>query len=138
MNHLEFLEECFRKIVRNTANYSPEIMVDVNLALLEQLNLLDDEEPEADPSLTRYFQLSESDGKLTLINEKFVIWIIPENSEEQPCTYTWIARPHGYSLPKLEMGFVTRGLFNNSRLVLRVLEAFLKEIEETDQFLKKL
>jgi hypothetical protein len=38
----------------------------------------------------------------------------------------------------LELCFITSGVYNTSRLVLRVLEKFLVEIEENEKLLKTL
>ena len=40
--------------------------------------------------------------------------------------------------PQLEIAFSTSGVYNSSRLVLRVLEKYLQEIQETEDTLKSL
>jgi hypothetical protein len=134
MNNIERLEVCYKKFVKNLPKWLPEGMIDVDLPLLQQLNLLDfsEESVKEDDALTRYFHVVETDEKITLVNEQFVIWIVPENQEEVAKTFTFIALNTGKE-PVLEMVFFVSGVYNTSRLVLRVLEKFLHDIMENEE-----
>ncbi|MFQ5729848.1 MAG: hypothetical protein ACE5GN_05770 [Waddliaceae bacterium] len=138
MHNLSQLEVCYKKFIEDISNWLPEDIITVDLNLLHQFNLLHYHDPNFnDPSLTRYFHVIESNEKITLYNEEFVVWIVPEKVGDIAVTYTLIAlnRPEE---PKLEMCFVASGIYNTSRLVLRVLEKFLFEIQENEELIKRL
>jgi hypothetical protein len=120
------------------ANWLPEDIITVDLNLLQKLNLLDYNDPKSeDPSLTRYFHVVESEEKITLINEDFIVWIVPEKLEDVAVTYTLIALNREGS-PELELAFVNSGVYNTSKLVLRVLEKLLHETQENEEMIKKM
>lgn len=138
MHNLSLLEECFKKFYKNIKSGSPESVIPVDLAFLHRFDLLHyhSKEPH-DTTLTRYFQVIETTEKITLINDEFVIWILSEKVNEKACTYTLIALNHSEG-PQLELTFVTSGVYNTSRLVLRILEKFLFEIQENEEYLSKI
>ncbi len=138
MHNLTLLEACFKKFIKDMPSWLPEDIVEVDLPLLHKLDLLHYHDPEYnDPNLTRYFHVIESNEKITLINDEFVVWIVPEKIEDTPFTYSLIAlnRPKE---PELQLCFVTSGVYNTSRLVLRVLEKYLEEIQENEKMLTDL
>ncbi len=135
MYNLSLLEECFKKFIKNITFWSPEIVIPVNLTLLHQLGLLNYyNRRTSEQMLTRYFQVIESIEKITLVNDDFVVWIVPDKIENIALTYTLIAvnKSNG---PELELAFVASGAYNSSSLVLRILEKYLFEIQETEDFL---
>lgn len=132
------LESYFKKYTKDINQWLPEGIIEVDLALLHKLGLLKyHSNDQGRFSLTRYFQVVESAEKITLLNDQFIIWIVPEKVDNTPMTYTLIALnlPEG---PQLEMAFSTWGIYNSSRLVLRILEKYLYEIQETEDLLKAL
>lgn len=139
MKDINKVEAYYRKCMINLPHCLPEGVVNVDLKLLQCLDLLDFEGKEfgQEDVLTRYFHVVESDDKITLINDLFVIWIVPEATENQSSTYTMIAlnRPQE---PKLEMIFSVSGIYNTSRMVLRVLEKYLHDIQENEEELTRL
>ncbi len=138
MHNLALLEESFKKFYKNIKSGHPESIIHVNLALLHQMGLLHYHSRDRhDPTLTRYFQVIETTEKISLINDEFVIWIVPEKANEMALTYTLIALHHNEE-PQLELTFITSGVYNTSRLVLRVLEKFLYDIQENEEYLNKL
>lgn len=138
MHNLALLEESYKKFMKEVANWAPESIIDVNLELLHEFDLLHFHgKPPHDPALTRYFQVVESSEKITLVNDDFVVWIVPERTDDTAMTYTLVSindKDH----PHLELVFVTSGVYNTSRLVLRVLEKFLFEIQENEEMLKRI
>lgn len=139
MHNLAVLEACYKKYVNDISTYLPEDIVNVDLALLYELDLLNYYDPDQnDPTLTRYFHVVESSDKITLVNEDFVIWIVPEKIEDVTLTYTLIALNEEEEPPNLQMCFVASGVYNTSRLVLRVLEKFLFEIQENENFIREI
>ena len=61
MNNIEKLEAVYKKYIQNLSDWLPEGIMRVDLALLQEMNLLDfDKEiQKPDDSLTRYFQVIE-------------------------------------------------------------------------------
>lgn len=138
MDDINLIEDYFRRYIKNISNWIPEGIVDVDLKLLHKMNLLHYHKQETmDPSLTRYFHVIETSEKITLINEKYIVWIMPEKVNNEPITYTLIAL-NLPDHPHLELAFATSGIYNSSRLVLKVLEMFLSEIQDTEETLLKL
>lgn len=137
MEYLKILEEAYKKYTNNLSSWIPEGIIHVDLELLSRLGLIHQKNDlNQNPSLIRYFQVIESDKKVTLINDQFVIWIVPDKLESLPVTYTLIAlnTPEG---PQIEMAFSVSGVYNTSKLVLRILERFLHEIQETEELLSR-
>jgi hypothetical protein len=138
MNNQSLLEECFKKLYKDVSHWPRESIIDVNINLLKELRLLHyHSRDEYDPTLTRYFQVIETTEKITLINEEFVVWIVPEKVKTLSSTFIIIAlnKPDN---PQVELAFTTTGVYNTSRLVLRVLERLLFEIQENEECLKKI
>lgn len=137
MDNLTIIEESYKKYVRDMTKWLPEGVLDVDLPLLQKLELLDYHNPaRRDPRLTRYFHVVESDDKITLINDFFVVWIVPDKIGSSAITYTLIAL--NPSQPHLEMAYSTSGVYNSSKLVLRVLEKLLQEIQENEDLITNL
>jgi hypothetical protein len=138
MHNLAKIESYYKKFIKDMPNWLPEDIITVDLNLLQRLDLLDYNDPKSeDPSLTRYFHVIESEDKITLINEQFVVWIVPEKIEEITITYTLVAVNKG-TKPNLQLAFVNSGVYNTSKLVLRVLEKLLEEIQENEEMIKNL
>lgn len=139
-NNLPLLDGQYQKFIANINEWLPEGITDVNLELLHKFGLLHYHTVDKDyRPLTRYFQVIETPEKITLINDQFVIWIVPEKTQDTPITYTFIALNQADPQKiQLEIAFSTWGIYNSSRLVLRVLEKFLYEIQETEKILYSL
>lgn len=138
MPNLSVLEEYFKKYIKSLYHWIPEGIFTVDLALLQRLDLLHFYRPEyRDPTLTRYFHVVESPEKITLINEEFIIWIMSDRIDSIPVTYTLIAL-NREDQPKLEIAFIASGVYNTSKLILRILEKFLIDIQETEHTLESL
>ena len=128
------IENYFNLYMENISEYLPEGALQVDIELLEQFNLLNlEKKPET--ALTRYFNVLESKDKITLINDQFIIWIVPNYSESSPNTFVLIAL-NQEGVPQLELAFVTSDVYNSSKLVLRILERLLYDIQENEESLK--
>jgi hypothetical protein len=138
MDNPAVLEACYKKYIDNITKWLPDGMIPVDLVLLHHLDLLHyhDRTP-IDPHLTRFFQVIESEEKITLVNDEFVVWIVPEKQDEIPVTYTLIALNKKDHI-QLELGFSVSGIYNTSKLVLSILEKYLYEIQVTEDLLAKL
>ena len=129
----EELEVDYQKYMANLKQFTPDGIVDIDLSLLHDLGLLTYEEDNSDDtSLTHNFYVVESVDKLTLFNQKYVVWIVPKLIDQIPTTYTLIAL-NDKKQTHLEMVFSTSGVYNHSSLVLRILEKFLDQIEENEE-----
>lgn len=137
MNDQKHLNKYYEKFTGNIRTWLPDGMISVDLELLCRLDLLHFHTTNRDDAnLTRYFQVTESQEKLTLVNDEFVIWIAPGKGPEADSTYALVAL-NGENNLHLELGFVTKGVYNQSNLVLRILEKLLLEIHTTETALKK-
>lgn len=137
MHNLEVIEECYKKFIKSLNFWIPEGIYYIDLQLLHHFDLLHFQPPitRKDPVLTRYFHMVESPEKITLFNDEFVVWIIPDKIEHHSVTYTLIALNPSDREPQLEAAFIASGIYNTSKLVLKVLEKFLIEIQETETLL---
>jgi hypothetical protein len=138
MSNLSLIEEYYEKYINNLSESLPDGIIEVDIALLSELDLLnfDPGLSKEEDTLTRYFHVIESIEKITLINDDYVIWIVPDYLDQNPVTFTLIAlnAPKG---PQLETAFCTSGVYNSSGLVLRVLDKFIREIQETQSLIQK-
>jgi hypothetical protein len=138
MYDIKQLEKYYSKYTENLNENLPEGITNVDIELLKRFDLLNYHDSENnDQALTRYFHVIESNEKITLINDDFIVWIVPEKLHEVPFTYTLIALNH-LDHPQLELCFVTTGVYNTSRLVLRVLEKFLFETQENEDLIRQI
>ncbi len=139
MYNLSIIEECYKKFIKGLYSWIPEGIYFINLELLHHFDLLHFQPrvESKDPILTRYFQVFESPEKVTLLNDEFVIWIMPEKVDRTSLTYILIALNRENQEPQLEVAFIASGVYNSSKLVLKVLERFLVEIQETEMILSK-
>lgn len=138
MDKIAELDSSYEHFIRRLPELIPDGVVQVDLKLLQKLGLLQEEvQTDVSPSLTRFFHVVESKDKITLFNDQFVIWIVPEKVHNEPQTLVLIAI-ETKTKPQLEMAFAMSGIYNTSRLVLRVLEKFLAEIQENEELLSQL
>jgi hypothetical protein len=139
MDKIAALDSLYEHYIKNLSELIPDGIVQVDLQVLQRMGLLQEETTLDSKSLTRFFHVVEAKDKITLFNEQFVIWIVPEKVHNEPLTLVLIAIEQEHKT-KLEMGFTMTGIYNTSRLVLRVLEKYLAEIQENEDvitFLKE-
>ena len=139
MHNFAQIEEFYNKYVNNLENWNPEGIFLINLDLLEHFDMLHfgPLSAKSNGMLERYFHMSETSNKLTLVNDDFVIWIFPSELNNDPVTYTMIAL-NQKSGPKLEAVFIASGVYNQSNLIMRVLENFLEEIQDNERMLSNM
>lgn len=139
MYNFQLIEESYQKFIKNLEIWLPEGMYTVNLELLKHFDLLQFHpmRDQKNPIEDRYFHIQENPDKITLINDEFIVWIIPINNEGRSMTQALVALNRGDNEPHLEAGFMASGVYNNSKLVLKILEKFLNEIHETEIALSK-
>ena len=136
MNNITQLETSFQTFIKDLPTWLPDGIQAVDLFLLHELGLLKNNKP-SDKILTQNFHVIETQEKITLFNKAFAVWIIPEITNGISNTFVLIA-DNSKRKPKLEMGYSTSGVYNNSPLVLKVLEALLIEIEETNLLISEI
>jgi hypothetical protein len=132
----DLLDLYYNSFITDIKKWLPEGFAEIDLSLLHKYHLLnfgEEGNPPSSRQITRFFHLIESDEKLTLFNDQFIIWIVPAQDEEIPATYTLIALMQGDKL-HLEVGFKTKGVYNTSYFLLNFLEHFLDEIQEKATF----
>lgn len=138
MDKIAELDSSYEQFIHHLPELIPDGVVMVDLKLLQKLGLLHEEiENDSSTSLTRFFHVVESKDKITLFNDQFVIWIVPEKLDNEPHTLVLVALD-SHPKPKLEMAFSMSGIYNTSRLVLRVLERFLSDIQENEDLISNL
>jgi len=139
MANITQMDAAFRKYTEDLSGHLPDGLIQVNLPLLQRLKLLDfsSDSIEGASKITSHFHVIESPEKITLFNDRFAVWIIPEMTANRPTTYALVAFNEGDDL-RLELGFSADGIYNTSRMVLRVLEQLLNEIQETEEELLKM
>jgi hypothetical protein len=125
------LEDLYREYTDHLTEWAHDGIISVDLNLLHELNILDDIDQDNDPDdLTQYFHVIESIEKVTLFNEQFIIWIVPKSEAEIPSTYVFIALNNAEK-SSLELVFMTAGVYNTPKYVLRVLQRLLIDMLET-------
>lgn len=135
MDKLSEIDLCYKKYIKDLSRWLPDGLIVVDIDLLQELDLLAFHSQPNDPGFTRYFQVIESDEKITLVNDQFIVWIVPEKHDDEAYTYIIIAT-NTAEVPHLELAFRVSGAYNTSRLVLRLLEKYLHDIQETEESLR--
>lgn len=128
------LEDAFQEFSQNLSKWIPDGIVQVDLKLLNDLGLLNNAELEhavSETHLNHYFHIIETPEKVTLFNEQFAIWIVPQVVDEIPTTTTLIALLQ-MSKPHLEIVYCTTGVYNTPKYILKILQHFLAEVQDTE------
>lgn len=133
------LEKSFQEFTADLPRWMPDGIVCVDLPMLHEMGILKEEQLQEgeDDSLMHYFHVIESEEKVTLFNEQFAIWIVPQMVKEAATTLTFVASIHKQQLA-LQVAFSSSGVYNTPRYILRILQSFLKEIIETEATLSSL
>lgn len=135
MNNISLLEESYQKFLKDNMSL-PDGILKIDLNYLFKNDLLKFYSPNL--QFTRSFYVMETEDKITLLNDEFVVWIVADYFDDLPCTYVLIALNQQIKGPKLEMAFVTAGVYNTSNMVLQILEKVLQDIKDTEEVLLKI
>jgi hypothetical protein len=128
------LEESYKEFSKDLSKWVPDGIIQVDLKLLNDLGLLNSAELEqtlSDDQLNHYFHIIETPDKVTLFNEQFAIWIVPQLVNEAPTTTTFIALLQPNKI-HLEIVYLTSGVYNTPKYILKVLQHFLEEVQDTE------
>jgi hypothetical protein len=134
------LEEAFVEFSQNLQKHAPDGVITVDLGLLHDLGLLQNgkiDQSASTDELMHYFHVLETADKVTLFNEQFVVWILPQVVQEIPLTLTFIGRLQS-TKPNLELVFSTTGVYNTPKFILKVLEHFLTEVIDTEAIISSI
>ncbi len=134
------LDEFYKKYTEDLAKWAPDGIVKIDLSFLQSLDLLHCSELEmedAEQELTQMFNIIESPDKITVYNNDFVIWIVPDLVENVPVTFALVAQIHEEEL-QLEMVLSIGGPYNTPRLVLKILQKLLQDIQDNDKAINRL
>ncbi len=135
----ERLETAYQEFTHDLNKWVPDGITSIDLNVLSTLGLLQHEKLDAPytDSISRYFQIVETQDKVTLFNQQFVVWIVPKLAHGKPITFTYIALLQQEE-PHLEMVFSTSGVYNSPKYILTVLHHFLKEVVDTEAMISAL
>ncbi len=134
------LERAYQTFSQDLTKWTPDGIIPVNLSLLHEMGILKEEQKEViedQEGLSHYFHVIETEEKVTLFNEQFVIWITPQLIDETPTTLTLIALLH-IGKPQLEAVFSSSGVYNSPKYILMVLQHFLKDTIDTEKTLSSI
>lgn len=134
---IDQLDAYFETLSQNTPDFLPDGILDINLKTLHSLHLLTDEPATDELQASHMLQAVESEGRITLFNDRFALWIVPQVGAE-PCSTVVYVATHREGELKAEMGFRTSGIHNKSKTILRLIDRFLADIQETDSLLSDL
>lgn len=136
MDRVDWLDAYYGKWIEGLERQSHELLLEVDEALLDRMGLTKAGEFKDRRKLqSRFFRVVQRGDKMILYNDTFVVWIVP-GPAEMNATYTWIALIDRVE-EGFEVGFVAKERYNTSKLVLRLLEQFLQEIEENEQLVRE-
>jgi len=136
----EELEEAYQEFTEHFTKWVPDGIISVNLTLLNELGLLNHEAFEqalSTDNLSHHFHVIETPEKVTLFNEQFAVWIVPKMAEESASTLTFISLIQN-SKPHLELVFSTAGVYNTPKYILKILQHFLKEVQDTEAMISSI
>lgn len=131
----EKLEQYYTKFIENPTYWVQDGIIDINLEMLKDwglLNQTEEEEKLLQDQFPFYFHVLENNNKVTLFNNQFIVWIVPDIIEDTPCTKVLIALIKENDL-KLEIVYNTNGVYNTPKYVLKTLRHFLTEVIDTEE-----
>ncbi|MBI3236667.1 MAG: hypothetical protein HYZ48_03065 [Chlamydiales bacterium] len=134
------LEEAYQEFNQDLTKWIPDGIVHVDLRLLNELGMLNNAELEHsvnEANLTLYFHIIETTDKVTLFNDQFAIWIVPQLLDELPITTTLIALVQT-NKPRLEIVYRTSGVYNTPKYILKILQHFLTEVQDTEAIISSI
>lgn len=138
MDNLQAIDLCYKKYTRDLGSWLPDGLIQVDLNFLQELQILNFHSPQGDSGFTRYFQVIESEEKITLVNDQFIVWIVPEKIDDVTTGTLILIALNQKEEPHLEMAFSVTGVYNTSKLVLRILERLLEVIQDNEEAIRDL
>lgn len=138
MNPIQ-LEAAYKNFSENLSKWAPDGCLHVNLQLLQDLGLLDewDTSPSQSESLNQQFHVVETSDKVTLFNKQFAIWITPQPETAISSTLIMVALIQNLQ-PHLEVVYMTSGVYNTPKYILKLLQHFMTEVIDTEAMLSSI
>ena len=134
---IEELDAFFDHLQSHTSDLLPDGILDINVKTLHALHLLSDETPSSGaPRASTLLQAVESEEKITLYNEKFALWVAPQKNADPASTIVFIASRKDNEI-KPEIAFRTTGIHNRSKTILKLIDRFLADIQETENVISR-
>jgi hypothetical protein len=135
---IEELDAFFDHLQSHTSDLLPDGILEINVKTLHTLHLLSEETPPSGtPPASTLLQAIESEGKITLYNEKFALWVAPQKNADPASTIVFIASRKDNEM-KPEIAFRTTGIHNRSKTILKLIDRLLADIQETENVISKL
>jgi hypothetical protein len=136
---IEQLDAFFDDLTQHTSDLLPDGILEINVKSLHALHLLSENisAPPGSTPASNLLQAIESGGKITLYNEKFALWVAPQKNADPSSTIVFIARRDEDAL-KPEIAFRTTGIHNRSKIILKLIDRFLLDIQETESVISNL
>jgi hypothetical protein len=134
------LEEAYQEFSKDLTKWVHDGFIQVDMKLLNDLGLLNSAELEhsvSDAHLNHFFHIIETPDKVTLFNEQFAIWIVPEMIDDIPTTTTLIALLQT-NKPHLEIVYTTSGVYNTPKYILKILQHYLEEVQDTEKVISSI
>lgn len=139
MNRFKLTNEYFDHYKTKLDYFLPDGVERIDLDLMHRYDLLnfapDLIQRSGGEIFDSYFEVEETPEKLTLVNDQFIIWISSDEKSVIPQTLVLIALNRGEEAPHLEVGFKASGVYNNSKLIMKVLEKALLDTQETERLM---
>jgi hypothetical protein len=136
MLSIEDINAFYAYLTQHTPDLIPDGIIDVDVKLLQSLNILNPTQNIGSGSAKELLQAIDSGGRITLFNDRFVLWIIPQNDVSPPSTTVILARCNENTI-KPEVAFRTAGIHNQSKTILQLIDRYLIDIQETEEVLEK-
>lgn len=130
MFNADRIEALFQNFLTELQQGGADRWIHIDNQLVENLGINTTDLLEASQDQSYFFVL-ESCDRITLINQDFLVWLIPLRNEE-PETLAIVAR-NSEKEAHMELIIHASGRFNTPDIILKVLDYSLKEIKENDE-----
>lgn len=123
------LEDFYQGFVKDIKKWLPDGITEIDLNVMHQLGLLSlaQIDQKNNDAINHYFHVIETQEKITLYNEQFAIWIVPQSQTALPRTLTFISLLTPEK-PQLEIVFSTEGVYNTPKYIMKILQQYLSEV----------
>ncbi len=129
------IENAFQKFLKNPTHWFPDGIISVNLPLLLRFHLLPEGKKLPEPfQWPKRFYPQETAERTTLYPDDFIIWLTSHRKNHTDQTLVMMARKK-WGFPHPEVAFLASGVYNTPSFIYGLIEQFLYEIEENEQFL---
>ena len=75
---IDQLDTYYETLSKNTQKFLPDGILNINIKSLHGLHLFSEDPPSSSIPASNLLHAVESDGRITLFNECFAVWIVPQ------------------------------------------------------------